>query len=65
MARHITHLHDIVGDGEVASLVGCPIHDNADMADLTLTSDQWADLVTRRRRVGWPLHFVAAEHCDA
>ena len=58
MSRHITELHDELCSGELSSLVGTPIHDNADQADLCLTADEWSALLRRRQSVGWPLHFV-------
>ncbi len=58
MARHLTPLQDSLGAGELSSLVGSPIFDNADQADLSLTADEWVALLARRNRVGWPLHFV-------
>ena len=65
MSRQITPLNDSLDAGEVSSLIGCPIHDNGDTADLALDADAWADLLTRRRRVGWPLHFYREEAPDA
>lgn len=58
MARSVTVLADHLDSGELSVLVGMPIHDNADQADLCLSADEWVDLLTRRRQVGWPLHFV-------
>lgn len=60
MGRHVTHLRDDLDAGELSSLIGSPIHDNADQADLALTADGWANLLARRRRVGWPLHFMVS-----
>ena len=65
MARHLTPLQDSLAAGELSSLIGCPIHSNADVADLVLSSDEWADLLIRRRRVGWPLNFVQTGQADA
>lgn len=65
MSRQITLLGESLDAGEVSVLVGCPIHDNGDTADLVLDADEWSALLTRRRQVGWPLHFVPAETCDA
>ncbi|MBB4722719.1 hypothetical protein [Xanthomonas euvesicatoria] len=59
MSRHITQLDDALSAGELATLVGLPIHNNGDIADLCLTSDEWAALTERRRLVGWPLNFPA------
>ncbi|PPU41193.1 hypothetical protein XaplCFBP3123_08985 [Xanthomonas arboricola pv. populi] len=53
--RYITPLSERLDAGELASLVGLPIYNNGDTADLTLTADEWAALIERRRRVGWPL----------
>ncbi|MGV7193738.1 hypothetical protein [Xanthomonas axonopodis] len=58
MSRSITPLHDALCTGELATLVGLPIHNNGDIADLHLTADEWAALIERRRRVGWPLNFL-------
>jgi len=58
MARQMTPLNDSLDAGELATLIGTPIFDNADQADLCLTADEWATVVQRRRAVGWPLHFV-------
>jgi len=58
MARHLTPLQDTLDAGELSSLVGTPIFDNADQGDPSLTADEWAALLTRRRQVGWPLHFA-------
>ncbi len=58
VSRHITPLDDALTAGELATLVGLPIHNNGDIADLCLTSDDWAALTERRRRVGWPLNFL-------
>lgn len=58
MARHLSLLDGGLDAGEVNSLIGSPIYDNADQADLCLTADEWAALLARRRQVGWPLHFV-------
>ncbi|WP_416203745.1 hypothetical protein [Xanthomonas euvesicatoria] len=57
MSRHVTQLDDTLGAGELATLVGLPLYNNGDIADLCLTSDEWAALTERRRRVGWPLNF--------
>lgn len=65
MARHITQIGAALDAGEVSSLIGCPIHDNGDTADLVLDADAWVDLLTRRRRVGWPLHFYREGAPDA
>ncbi len=65
MARHITQVEGTLDAGEVSSLIGCPIHDNGDTIDLVLDADGWADLLTRRRRVGWPLRFYREEAPDA
>jgi len=62
MARHLIVLDDCLGGGELGSLVGTPIYSNADEADLCLTADEWASLLTRRRQVGWPLHFAEVAH---
>ncbi|MEA9550515.1 hypothetical protein VC253_01385 [Xanthomonas campestris] len=56
--RHITPLDDALSAGELATLVGLPIYNNGDIADLRLTADEWAALTERRRRVGWPLNFL-------
>jgi|UPI000695C0EB hypothetical protein len=64
MSRHITLLDESLGAGELASLIGMPLHDNADCADLVLTADDWCALLERRRRVGWPLHFVVGLEAD-
>ncbi|WP_238155935.1 MULTISPECIES: hypothetical protein [Xanthomonas] len=58
MSRHVTPLDDALSAGELATLVGLPIHNNGDIADLCLTSDEWAALTERRRRVGWPLKYL-------
>jgi hypothetical protein len=60
MARSVTLLADRLDSGELSVLVGTPIYDNADQADLCLSADEWVDLLERRRSVGWPLHFVEA-----
>lgn len=65
MSRHVTPLHDSLDAGELASLVGLPIHNNGDTADLCLTSDQWAALNERRRRVGWPINYVEVRYAAA
>lgn len=62
MSRHLTQLRGDLDAGEISSLIGSPIHDNADQADLCLTADEWAALLARRRTVGWPLHFVEVPH---
>lgn len=64
MPRHIATISGGLDAGEVGALVGCPIHDNADCADLVLTADEWCALLERRRRVGWPLHFVVGLEAD-
>lgn len=56
--RYVTPLSDGLDAGEIASLVGLPLHNNGDTADLSLTADEWAALTERRRRVGWPLNFL-------
>ncbi|NJC38162.1 hypothetical protein GGR60_002716 [Xanthomonas arboricola] len=56
MSRHITPLDDSLGAGELGALVGLPIYNNGDIAELCLTADDWAALTERRRRVGWPLN---------
>lgn len=56
--RYVVSLNDCLDAGELASLVGTPIHNNGDIADLSLTADEWAALTERRRRVGWPLNFL-------
>lgn len=58
MSRHITPLDDALSAGELATLVGLPIHNDGDIADLYLTADEWAALTERRRRVGWPLNSL-------
>lgn len=60
MARHLTPLVDELTSGELGSLVGSPVHDNADQGDLSLSADEWAELLARRRHIGWPLHFSEA-----
>jgi len=57
MSRHVTPLDGALNAGELATLVGLPIHNNGDIADLCLTADDWVALTERRRRVGWPLNF--------
>ncbi|WP_261381592.1 hypothetical protein, partial [Xanthomonas vasicola] len=61
MSRHITQLDDALSAGELATLVGLPIHNNGDIAHLCLTSDEWAALTERRRlRVSFRLQKRAA-----
>lgn len=62
MAGRIARLSCRLDGGEVGSFVNAPVHDNADCADLVLTSDEWCALLERRRRVGWPLHFAGGAH---
>ncbi|CAD0339126.1 hypothetical protein CFBP498_26390 [Xanthomonas hortorum pv. vitians] len=63
MSRRVTPLHDALSAGELATLVGLPIHNNGDIADLSLTADEWATLMERRRRVCWPLLYVPEKQC--
>lgn len=56
MARHIVPVIDDI-ESELSCLVGTPLYDNGDAVELILTADQWAALLARRARVGWPLHF--------
>ncbi|WP_235175463.1 hypothetical protein [Xanthomonas arboricola] len=56
--RYIMPLSERLDAGELASLVGLPLHNNGDTTDLSLTADEWAALIERRRRVGWPLNFL-------
>lgn len=65
MSRQITFLCEGLDAGEVSLLIGCPIHDNGDTAELVLDADEWSALLMRRRQVGWPLHFVQTEAADA
>ncbi|MEA9657823.1 hypothetical protein [Xanthomonas campestris] len=58
MSRHVAPLHDALSAGELATLVGLPIHNNGDTVDLSLTADEWTALIGRRRRVGWPLNYL-------
>ncbi|WP_115562363.1 hypothetical protein [Xanthomonas arboricola] len=61
--RYVVSLNDCLDAGELASLVGTPIHNNGDIADLSLTADEWATLMERRRRVCWPLLYVPEKQC--
>lgn len=66
--RTVVPLDSSLGNCEVACLIEVPLLDSGEGPDLVLTSDQWADVLSARRRCGRPLHFVetgfdAEEHC--
>lgn len=63
MTRSVIPVQDDLDSGELSSLIGIPVHDNGDVAELCLTTDEWSALIERRRRVRWPLRFL--EHRDA
>ncbi len=63
MPRRVTPLDDALSAGELASLIGTPVHSDGDTSDLCLTSDQWAALIERRRQVCWPLLSLPRKPC--
>lgn len=61
-ARRIKRLAPDLDAGEAGSLIGEPVFDAGDVADMALTSDQWVAVLTARREAGRPLHAAEVRH---
>lgn len=60
--RTVVRLDGALGNAEVGVLLDAPLFHPMPDAELCLTSDEWAALLSQRSRAGYPLHFAEVEH---